>query len=79
METNRPQLLDTAQAAEFLGLMPATLAVWRCLGRYDLPFLKVGRRVLYDAKDLLAWLEKRKVRAAEPEKPQKQTRARPHT
>ena len=40
-------------------MAPGTLGVWRSTGRYNLPFLKVGRAVRYRRADLLAWLEKR--------------------
>ena len=64
MDTSlRPQLLDPVAAAEFLGLDSAgTLAVWRCTKRYDLPYIKVGHKIMYDVADLLAFLESRKVR-----------------
>jgi len=52
-------LLDHTQAAAALGVRPGTLSVWRCTGRYALPYLKVGRLVRYRAGDLLAWLETR--------------------
>lgn len=50
-------LLDTVAAAKFLGgdklpLNPGTLAVWRCIGRYDLPYEKIGRSVRYRLSDL---------------------------
>ena len=61
----RPRLLTTEEAAEYLGCSPGTLAVWRCLARYPLPYVKIGRRVRYDEADLLAWMESRKVRPAE--------------
>ena len=47
------------QAAEYLGVSPGTLSVWRCTGRYNLPFQKVGRLVRYQLADLDAWLTKR--------------------
>jgi hypothetical protein len=39
--------LDTRAAADYLGLKPATLEVWRSTGRYDRPFEKRGRCVRY--------------------------------
>ena len=59
---NKPQLLDTKQAAEFLGLSPTTLITWRSTQRYDLPFVKLGGCVRYDEADLLAFIEARKQR-----------------
>jgi excisionase family DNA binding protein len=52
-------LLDEQEAAQLLTVAPGTLSVWRSTGRYNLPFLKVGRNVRYRRADLLAWLEKR--------------------
>ncbi len=40
-------LLSAEQAAQYLGVQGQTLAVWRCTGRYNLPFVKVGRLVRY--------------------------------
>jgi excisionase family DNA binding protein len=61
----KPKLLTTDQAAEFLGVSAGTLAVWRCLARYRLPFVKIGRSVRYDEADLVSWMESRKVHQVE--------------
>jgi excisionase family DNA binding protein len=53
------ELLDEKQAAEHLTVSPGTLSVWRSTGRYNLPFVKVGRMVRYRLSDLDAWLEAR--------------------
>jgi len=59
---NKPELLDTNQAAEFLGgISPVTLNTWRSTKRYDLPYVKIGGRVFYRVNDLNAFLESRKV------------------
>lgn len=52
-------LLDEKAAALFLDNSPGTLSVWRSTGRYNLPFIKIGRNVRYRRTDLIAWLEKR--------------------
>ncbi len=52
-------LLDDKAAADLLGVSPGTLSVWRSTGRYNLVFIKVGRKVRYRRADLLAWLESR--------------------
>ena len=57
------QLLDETQAAAKLTVSPGTLGVWRSTGRYNLPFIKVGRMVRYRQSDLDAWLDTR-VRAS---------------
>lgn len=52
-------LLDEKAAAEILAVEPGTLSVWRSTGRYNIPFIKVGRNVRYSRKALEAWLESR--------------------
>ena len=60
---DQSQLLSRKEAANFLGVTPETLAVWACLNRYDLPFIKVGRLAKYRKADLEAWLASRTVNA----------------
>lgn len=46
------KLLDTIQAAEYIGgLKPNTLEGWRVRGE-NLPFVKIGRLVRYRVEDL---------------------------
>ena len=49
-------LLDDKAAASILDVSPGTLSVWRSTGHYNLPFLKIGRKVRYRRADLDAWL-----------------------
>jgi len=56
---NIRDLCDDKAAADLLDVTPGTLSVWRSTGRYNLPFIKVGRKVRYRRTDLLAWLERR--------------------
>ena len=53
------KLLTEKEAAEFLGLTPSALQVWRSTGRYSLPFIKVGFLVRYRESDLCQWLDSR--------------------
>jgi len=53
--------LTVAEAAAFLRLVPNTLNIWRMTGRYNLPYVRVGRRVFYLKSDLIAWLDSRRV------------------
>lgn len=53
------ELLKEREAADFLTLSPGTLSVWRSVGRYEIPFIKLGRHVRYRRSDLIAWLEAR--------------------
>ena len=56
MPSTESPLLSAADAAAYLGVRPQTLAVWRSYGRYDLPFVKVGRLVKYRLSDLNIFL-----------------------
>jgi len=49
-------LMDQVRAAAALGVKPQTLAVWRCTHRYNLPYVKIGRRVMYRRSDLEAFV-----------------------
>lgn len=55
------ELLTRDQAAEYLGITPRTLAVWACVKRYNLPYVKVGRLVKYRRSDLDAFIARRTV------------------
>ena len=45
-------LLTRKEAAEFLGVKAATLALWKCTKRYILPCVKIGKNVRYKLSDL---------------------------
>lgn len=60
LDPQRPTAqVDDRQAASVLGVKTTTLAVWRSTGRYNLPFLKVGRLVKYRVSDLAEFLIRR--------------------
>ena len=54
METTR--LLTPRDVADLLGVTIQTLAVWRCEGRYALPYVKAGRLVRYRRADVDAFI-----------------------
>ncbi|MCY1450996.1 hypothetical protein D9M71_678400 [compost metagenome] len=56
-----PVLIDDKQVAQVLGVSPNTLAIWRSLGRYNIPFIKSGRLVRYRVDDLAKFLARRTV------------------
>jgi predicted DNA-binding transcriptional regulator AlpA len=60
------KLLSDPEAAELLCVNPQTLAVWRCKKRYNLPYIKVGRKVRYREADILDWLNSRTQRFQQP-------------
>ena len=61
--TPKDELLNNDDSAEYLGVTPRTLEVWRCTKRYQIPFIKVGRLVRYRKSALDAFLESRTVGA----------------
>jgi predicted site-specific integrase-resolvase len=54
------KLLTPEEVGDILGVTPHTLAVWRCEGRYELPYIKSGRLVRYQAQDVAAFIQKRR-------------------
>ncbi|MFM5787670.1 helix-turn-helix domain-containing protein [Aeromonas veronii] len=56
---NPPVNIGDKLAAEVLDVKVTTLAVWRSTGRYNLPYLKVGRLVKYRISDLAEFLVRR--------------------
>lgn len=55
------RMLNTNEAAQFLGLAVETLEGWRTR-RKGPDFFKVGGLVKYKECDLVAWLERQRVR-----------------
>ena len=57
-------LLTQQEAAKLIGVEPRTLEAWRARGSYQLPFVKIGPRIVrYRLRDLEAWIEKQTVTA----------------
>lgn len=52
-------LWDVHQTAEATGLSVQTIYTW--VSQRRIPFVKVGRRTLFDPKDIKAWIESQKV------------------
>lgn len=52
------KLLTAEQVSEILGVNPHTLAVWRCTGRYNLPYIKAGRLVRYCENEVAAFISR---------------------
>ena len=53
------KLLSANEAAEILGVHASTLATWRCIHTYQLPYVKVGRLVKYRRSDVEAFIDSR--------------------
>lgn len=65
MDINIPALSDLLtpnETSKILGVTAATLSVWRSTGRYKLPFVKSGRKVLYRPEHIQAFIESRTVK-----------------
>ena len=56
---NQTKLLTPEETADRLHVTEHTLAVWRCENRYPLPFVKMGRRVLYRESDIEQFIQNR--------------------
>lgn len=60
-KTPSDPLMDQRQAAEYLGLKPGTLEVWRSTKRYALAYVRIGRNIRYRQSALDAFLASRTV------------------
>ena len=60
MSTEISQKLKEPEAAEYLNMSRPWLRLGR-MRRNGPPYLKIGRSVRYDIRDLDAWLEKHRV------------------
>lgn len=61
LKKERERLLSRKEAAEILGITPETLAAWKCLQRYDLPVVMVGRLPKYRLSDLQNFIERNTI------------------
>jgi Helix-turn-helix domain len=55
------RLCSPPSAASILGVTKDTLAIWRCTKRYQLPYVKIGRKVFYRFSDLQKFIQRRTV------------------
>jgi predicted site-specific integrase-resolvase len=56
--------LTEDQAAEIIGVTARALQKWRETGRYNLPFIRIGRRIVrYRPQDIEAFLSRQTVRS----------------
>ena len=60
----RKPSLNSNEVEQLYGLKSTTLKTWRCRGRGP-AYIKDGSVILYDQRDLLAFLEARRVRTGE--------------
>ena len=57
-QASNPWLLTRNEAADYLGISKQTLAIWNCTGRYNIPYVKIGRLVKYRKADLDAFINR---------------------
>jgi len=53
------QYLTPKEVSRTINITIGTLAVWRTTKVYNIPYIKVGGKVLYPVKELNDWLESR--------------------
>lgn len=51
-QASNERMMTRVEAAEYLGLKPATLEAWASRGNMNLPLSKLGRCVRYRKRDL---------------------------
>ena len=54
-----PPFVDEVATARILGVRPNTLQNWRCTGRYNLPYTKVGKLVRYPLPAIVDFIIRR--------------------
>ena len=52
--TPSKKLLNTSEAAEYLGI--AKSSIYQMTSRKEIPFIKIGSRILFREEQLLTWL-----------------------
>lgn len=52
---------NTKEAARYLGVKAQTLRAWRSRGTVKIPFIKLGKAVIYRVADLDAFIERNRV------------------
>ena len=57
----KERLLNVLELSELIRLTPGTIRVWVC--QKKIPHIKMGRKVLFDEKDIRDWTETKKIQA----------------
>ena len=58
-------LINDQDTSALLKIGPGTLAVWRSTKRYNLPYVKIGRKVMYRLSDVYRFIDQRTSSAQE--------------
>jgi len=56
---DKDTLISAIDAAKMLGVCVNTLSIWRSTGRYNLPFVRIGRLVKYKLSDINEFIKMR--------------------
>lgn len=48
--------LNQKEVSAILGVKVITLNHWRCIKRYNIPYIKIGRVILYPEQEFKVWL-----------------------
>jgi hypothetical protein len=54
-------LITPNDVAQLLGVTKGTLQVWRSTGRYNLPYIKIGKKVMYRLSSVLGFIDSRSM------------------
>jgi len=57
MNTINNKLVTPLDTSNILGVSEGSLAVWRSTKRYPLPYIKVGKKVMYRMSDINTFIE----------------------
>jgi len=57
---NTLETLTPPEVAKILQVTTKTLEVWRRTGRQSLPFIRIGRSIRYDPKDVQSYLRRQR-------------------
>jgi hypothetical protein len=62
MQAEQAEFLTTREAAKLIRSTPGALGKGRCIrSRIAPPYIKLGRKVLYNRRELLEWLAEHRV------------------
>ncbi len=53
------KMVTPKQVSRSINVTEGTLQVWRSTGRYDLPYIKIGGKVMYRISDVNQFIESR--------------------
>ena len=54
------RLIDIKELSEYIGITEGIACVWVC--HKKIPYVKVGRLVKFDLRDIDTWVDKRKIK-----------------